>query len=204
MIALVERLGINNRSQVVAYDDAGGMIAARLAWMLRFLGHDRVAVLDGGFPAWLQAGLPVRAGSESGPRGRFEAMPRLSRLAAADAVLQAPCLVDAREPARFRGEQEPIDPIAGHIPGARNHWYRRNLDEQGRFRSREALAREYRALLGDCPPAEAVFYCGSGVSACHNLLAMAHAGLGEGRLYAGSWSEWCASPSRPIAAGDAD
>ncbi len=195
------RLGIERHAQVVAYDAAGGMLAAaRFWWMLRYMGHDAVAVLDGGWAAWLAAGFPTEAGDRSVEPARFEGAPRSERVVRTDAVLHARPLIDARDPARYSGEVEPIDPVAGHIPGAANHFCRNNLDASGRFRPREEL-RAVLAPLLESAPSPATFYCGSGVTACHDILASVHAGYAEPRLYPGSWSEWCADPSRPVARG---
>lgn len=195
------RLGIGETTQVVAYDQREGMIAARLWWLLRFAGHDAVAVLDGGWKAWLGGGWPAAGGEERRPPAVFRARLRGEWLVRLEQVGEAALLVDARTPERYRGEREPLDPVAGHIPGARNHPYQRNLDEHGRFLPRERLRERLEALLAPHGAAAAVHYCGSGVSACHNLLACAVAGLEPGRLYAGSWSEWCADPGRPMARG---
>ncbi|MCS7039120.1 MAG: sulfurtransferase [Anaerolineae bacterium] len=205
--ARLERWGIGNTTQVVAYDDAGGAYAARLWWMLRWLGHEAVAVLDGGWPAWVAAGLPQHGGTETRPPAVFTARPRPERVATAAEVLARRLdpdwrVLDARGADRFRGENETIDPVAGHIPGAVSAPYADNLTPDGRFRDAESLRRRYRALLGDVPAARAICYCGSGVTAAHDLLAMFHAGLGEGLLYPGSWSEWITDPTRPIATGD--
>lgn len=195
-------LGIATGRQVVVYDDAGGMIAARLWWMLRYMGHDAVAVLDGGWQAWNAAGLPVESGTTAVRRAVFEGEPRAARLVtlgALDAAFET--LVDARDPARYRGEFEPIDARAGHIPGARNHPFARNLGEDGRFLPPAALRDAFEDSLGTLPEEATVHYCGSGVSACHNVLAQVHAGLPEPRLYVGSWSEWSRDPRRPAATG---
>ncbi len=198
------RWGIDERVQVVAYDDSGGAVAARLWWMLRWLGHNAVAVLDGGWLAWRDEERPAQSGIETRTPRTFVPRPRPELIitsADIEAMLgRATCkLIDARAPERYRGEHEPIDPIAGHIPGAVSAPFAENLDERGRFRSPEELRARFQAVLGDLPPERAIFYCGSGVTAAHNLLAMAHAGLGEGRLYVGSWSEWITDPRRPIA-----
>jgi thiosulfate/3-mercaptopyruvate sulfurtransferase len=190
------QLGIGNTSQVVAYDDTGGMIAARLWWMLRFLGHRAVAVLDGGWSHWVAAGLPVRGGAERRVPGDFVGTPALARLVRIDDIDPGTVLLDAREPARYRGEVEPIDPVAGHIPGASNHFWRDNLTEDGRFLPPVDLHARLSAALGATPNDSTTHYCGSGVSACHNSLAQFIAGAGEGRLYCGSWSEWCRDPMR--------
>jgi thiosulfate/3-mercaptopyruvate sulfurtransferase len=198
--------GIDSDVRVVAYDADAGQIAARLWWMLRYLGHDHVAVLNGGFKAWKQAGLPVRGGREERRPRSFEPRVRDFMRVDVDELMkprrrQGRLLIDARDPERYRGEQEPIDPVAGHIPGARNRPWQDNLDERGLFRPPETLRSQFEALLGDTPPDAAVVYCGSGVTACHDLLAMEHAGILGPRLYPGSWSEWCADPARPIETG---
>ncbi len=198
------RWGIDTEVQVVAYDDFGGGIAARLWWMLRWLGHDAVAVLDGGFPAWQRLGLPTRSGDETRPARTFLPQPRPSWIADADAVntLRTDatyCLLDARAATRYRGEHEPLDPVAGHIPGAHSAPFTENLDADGHFLSPEALRDRFTALLGTVPPTRTLSYCGSGVTAAHNALAMAHAGLGIPRLYPGSWSHWITDPARPVA-----
>ena len=191
-------LGVSNDSHVVAYDDAGGMVAARLWWMLRYMGHEDVAVLDGGWPAWAAAAMAVETNVSKPTRGKFTGTARGDRLVRYDAVPHAGVLVDAREPARYRGESEPIDPVAGHIPGARNHFWQSNLDEVGKFLSPTELRDQFSSTLGMLPDSETVHYCGSGVSACHNILAQVVAGLPEPRLYCGSWSEWCQKPGTPV------
>lgn len=197
--------GVQNESQVVAYDDSGGMFAARLWWLLRWLGHESVAVLDGGLSAWRSAGMPTTSArtvvrpSHFGYRLRPYAVDIeyvAAHLHAFDALL-----VDARSPDRFRGENETLDPAAGHIPGAANRFFKNNLGENGRFKPAELLREEYQSFLGPRDPRTVVHTCGSGVTACHNLLAMEIAGLGGSRLYPGSWSEWCSDPLRPVARG---
>lgn len=196
--------GVAPGVQVVAYDAQGGPYAARAWWLLRWLGHDAVAVLDGGLPAWLDARLPLAHGVEAAPGGSAypappaPAMPTIE----ADALLARlgrVRLLDARNGERFRGEMEPLDPVAGHIPGATLRFFKDNLQLDGRFKPAAVLRAEFDAL-GDAP-AQVVHACGSGVTACHNLLAMAHAGLEGSLLYPGSWSEWCADPARPVATG---
>ncbi len=200
-------LGIGAGTQVVAYDDVGGMVAGRLWWMLRWLGHDSVALLDGDWRAWQREGRPTAAGFERRPPSLFNPAPRPERLvtiAALEAELAAPDLLlfDARGADRFRGENETIDPRAGHIPGACSAPYGANLDAGGYWRPVDELRARFEPLLAGRPAGEAIFYCGSGVSAAHDLLALAHAGLGDARLYAGSWSEWITDPARPIATGE--
>lgn len=201
--SLFKRLGINPVSQVVVYDDTSGSFAGRLWWLLRYMGHESVAVLDGGFSTWLQQEFPVSSGVEQNNAGNFNGSPRTEWLVTLDNVLSAVLLVDSRDPARYRGETEPLDRVAGHIPGAINHFWKDNLDETGCFKSPDQIRKEFLVFLGDTPSSETVFYCGSGVTACHNLLAAAHAGLANPKLYAGSWSEWCANPDRPVATGEA-
>lgn len=200
-------LGIANESQVVAYDASGGCYAARMWWMLRWLGHDAVAVLDGGWNAWLAASHSISKEAPEIRTARFT--PRFRPDAAVDANTIAerlgkpgPFLLDARSADRFRGENETLDPVAGHIPGAVNRFFKRNLDGNGRFRPPAELAEELSDMLGQCPASDVIHYCGSGVTACHNLLAMEIAGLSGSRLYPGSWSEWCSDPSRPVATSD--
>jgi thiosulfate/3-mercaptopyruvate sulfurtransferase len=197
------RMGIAPETQVVAYDQIGGAFAARLWWLLRYMGHEKVAVLDGGWKAWLAAELPVRSGEETRSPALFHGVPMRDWVVLADRVLRQPRLIDSRDPARYRGDIEPVDPVAGHIPGAVNHFWQNNLQADGTFKPPEQLRAELQAVYGDeVVPDEVVFYCGSGVTACHNLLAAAHAGLPPPRLYAGSWSDWCADPARPVAKGD--
>jgi len=193
-------------TQVVAYDFARGFAAARLWWMLRQgWGHDRVAVLDGGWEAWVAAGGPVTAEKPRIVPARWTRAPRNVTVDAAyvESHLGDPTtiLLDARAPERYRGEVEPIDPVAGHIPGARNRPYLHNLDANSRFKPASVLRDEFEAVLAGGRPDQVVHQCGSGVSACHNLLAMEVAGLRGSRLYPGSWSEWCADPRRPIERG---
>ena len=204
--ALVERLrawGIGNASQVVAYDDAGGAFAARLWWLLRWLGHDAVAVLDGGFSAWSAAGYALTDDEPRPSAQDFTPAARAEWLVTADEVARSSdraSLFDARAPARFRGDEEPIDPVAGHIPGAQNLPFTENL-RAGRFRPERELRAVFEAALAGHAAKDAIMYCGSGVTACHNVLAFAHAGLELPRLYAGSWSEWITVPTRPVARG---
>jgi thiosulfate/3-mercaptopyruvate sulfurtransferase len=201
MATLFTRLGIGEMTQVVVYDANNGANAARLWWMLHYMGHTAVAVLDGGWQAWQAANFATQSGEETNKPALFTGSPNREMLVIVDDVLSQPLLVDSREPARYRGEEEPIDPAAGHIPGAVNYFYQRHWQD-GRYRSPEQIRQDLQAVLGDVPPEQATFYCGSGVTACVNLLAMKHAGLGNGRLYVGSWSEWVSDPQRPQAQGD--
>lgn len=205
--ATAGRLGIGPGMQVVVYDDAGGGMAARLWWMLRWAGHDAVAVLDGDWRAWQREGRATAQGEQARVPQRFTlhlAEGWVVEAAEVAARLRDPRLrlLDARGADRFRGENETIDPVAGHIPGARSAPYAGNLDANGYFLPPETLAARFRTLAGDVPVEEIVLYCGSGVTAAHNLLALAHAGLGNGRLYAGSWSDWITDRERPVATGD--
>jgi len=203
MIALFSRLGIDGSKQVVVYDDNSGSFAGRLWWMLRFMGHTNVAVLDGGWGEWCKQYTAIQSGNEEAIATDFAGKPKTEWLVLANAVLSQPLLIDSRDPQRYRGELEPIDRVPGHIPGAINRFWQENLDSKtGRFKSTPVLAKEFRTLFAEVEPEDTVFYCGSGVTACHNLLAVAHAGLPAPRLYAGSWSDWCSDPHRPVATGD--
>ncbi len=208
LVAVLRDWGIDNDTQIVAYDAHGGQFAVRLWWLARWLGHAKVAVLDGGWQAWLaktnwsSTALPERE------HGTFEAHAPLVAVATADEVLaahtdRATLLIDARAPERFEGRVEPIDPVAGHIPGAVNRFWQANLADptRGRFKSPDQLRAEYEALLARRAPSQMIVYCGSGVTSCHHLLAMELAGLSGARLYPGSWSEWIADPRRPVAKG---
>jgi len=200
--------GVNDDSQVVAYDDGNAMYAARLWWMLRWVGHEQAAVLDGGMRRWLQLDLPLDD-EVSAPRpGNFTARPRPELAVTADDVLAAigdprRRLLDVRAAERYRGEVEPIDAVAGHVPGARNHPFGLSLDAENRFLPADALRDALAASLDGIPAGRTTVMCGSGVTACHLLLAMEHAGLGGARLYPGSWSEWSSDPRRPVRTGDA-
>ncbi len=200
-------LGCHDDMPVVAYDASGGMYAARLWWMLRWLGHSRVQVLDGGLVAWDAAGGALQAGPVA-PRvpATLSLRPPLVDLLDFDAVLgglgqPGRLVVDARAPDRFRGENETLDPIGGHIPGAANRFFRDNLQPNGQFKPAEQLRQEWLALMGQRRSSDLVQQCGSGVTACHNLLALAAAGLDGAALYAGSWSEWCSRDNAPLATG---
>jgi thiosulfate/3-mercaptopyruvate sulfurtransferase len=206
--AWLGRQGLRAGDQVIAYDANNGAMASRLWWMLRWVGHEAVAVLDGGLAKWLEEERAVTAEVPAFAATLYVARPRPALRADVEYVEQhlesaGMLLVDARAPVRFRGEAEPIDPVAGRIPGALNRFNGDNLTPDGIFKAPEALKKEFGALLGDRDPAEVVHYCGSGVAACHNLLAMEIAGLSGSRIYAGSWSEWIAEARRPQAKGNA-
>jgi len=199
--------GVTAGSQVVAYDAVGGMFASRLWWLLRWLGHERVAVLDGGYPAWVGEGGPVDQNVPSPRRSQFSGRPGVMPVLGAGAVAagladHSLLLIDSRAKARFLGRQEPLDKVAGHIPGAINLPQAEHLDADGRFRPAEELAAQFGAVLSDHPPSQAACMCGSGVTACHSLLAMAHAGITGAALYAGSWSDWISDARRPVATED--
>lgn len=206
LIATLRAWGIDDATQVVAYDAHGGMFAARLWWMLRWVGHAAVAVLDGGLPAWTAAAQAVSTVPETvAQSGNISEQPALvTTVSAADLLANLPeqkrTVIDARAPDRFRGENETLDPVGGHIPGAKNRFFKDNLDAQGCFKPAGELRAGFAGLLDD--PATAVMQCGSGVTACHNLLALEIAGLPGAALYPGSWSEWCADGTRPIARGE--
>lgn len=204
--ATLGRLGITRGTQVVAYDQDSGMYASRLWWLLRYAGHDAVAVLDGGWAKWTREGRQVGSGEETRPAATFVAAPRPEMRVSVDEVsaqLGNPkaLLVDARAPERYEGQTEPIDRVPGHIPGAVNRHYRSNAGDDFTLLPPQELRDQFLKVLGSHQPSQAVMYCGSGVTACQNLLAMAHAGLPGSRLYAGSWSEWSADPARPVEKG---
>jgi thiosulfate/3-mercaptopyruvate sulfurtransferase len=207
--ALIETLrawGINDDSQVVSYDAHGGMFAARLWWLLRWVGHGAVAVLDGGLASWNAAGLPLLSATAPRAHGKLADKPSLVRTVTVGELVEnlgskRLQVVDARANDRFRGENETIDPVGGHIPDARNRFFKDNLQADGRLKDAATLKQELEAIVG--APGRAVMQCGSGVTACHNLLALEVAGLSGAALYPGSWSEWCADSARPVATGPA-
>ena len=194
--------GVSDERPVVVYDDANGLPAARAWWLLRYFGHPEVALLDGGLGAWLAAGRPLTEGDETPEHpGSFEARPGNMPVLDADQAARLAAtgvLIDARAPERYRGESEPMDPVAGHIPGARNHPMARDLDSEGRFLGHEDLAEAFADVAG----AEVGAYCGSGITAAHTVLALELAGIGGAALYPGSWSEWVTDPARPVATGE--
>ncbi|MEO6571262.1 MAG: sulfurtransferase [Ilumatobacteraceae bacterium] len=199
--SLLGELGVAPGSHVVAYDSAGGPTASRLWWMLRSIGHSRVSVLDGGFPAWVADGGPVTTDVPDVPARVYPPAPEWTGVVDADAVAQGAALgatvIDSRSPDRFRGEIEPLDARAGHVPGAINRFHGANLGPDGRHLPLPELVERFAGT-----GASAIVYCGSGVTACHNLLVMSMVGLTGGRLYPGSWSEWSGDPDRPVATGD--
>lgn len=205
-VGFLARHGVTQGSKVIAYDDVGGQFAARLWWLARWVGLRDVSLLDGGITAWLAEGRalsaavptprPAPLAGHADPLMLTSAEELLPRLEGADL-----CLIDARAPERFRGDVEPIDPIAGHIPGAVNRFYKENLTPDLRFRLPEQLRQEFTSMLGTVAPSRTVHQCGSGVTACANIFAMEYAGLPGSTLYAGSWSEWIADSSRPIVRG---
>jgi thiosulfate/3-mercaptopyruvate sulfurtransferase len=204
--AFLSAAGVDATSHVVAYDQDRSPYAARLWWLLRWLGHERVSVLNGGLAAWRAAGLPLESTQAPHAARQFIARPALVQAVSTAQVerdLEAGriLLLDARGADRFAGENETIDPVAGHVPGARNQPFAQNLESDGRLKPAASLAALWRRTLADTPPARVVAMCGSGVTACHNLLAMELAGLPGARLYAGSFSEWIRDPSRPVATG---
>lgn len=208
VVALMTRLGASDKTQVVAYDDVGGAMAARLWWLLRWVGHPASAVLNGGLAAWREAGFPLEtAPAAPRPAGSFTLRPPLVTTVEYEDVranLEAPnprLVVDARAADRFRGENETLDAVGGRIPGAVNRFFRDNLQPDGRFKSPVQLRAEFDAVLGATPANRVISQCGSGVTACHNLLGMEVAGLSGAALYPGSWSEWSSRPGSPIATG---
>jgi thiosulfate/3-mercaptopyruvate sulfurtransferase len=205
LAATLGRAGIDGSTQVIAYDQNNGVWASRLWWLLHWLGHDAAAVLDGGLDRWVAEGRQL-SGETPRTRAAMFVPKQPAPTASAEELLRhldddALLVLDARAAERYRGEVEPIDRVAGHIPGARNRPYTENLAAQGTFKPAELLRSEFEAVLGDRSPSAMVHQCGSGVTACHSALAMAVAGLPGSRLYPGSWSEWIADPARPVAAG---
>lgn len=207
--SLVKKLsawGVDNNTQVIVYDSNIGMFASRLWWLLRWLGHDKVAVLDGGYLEWKSKGLPLSADVPQIDIANF--IPHLQDgwIVCSDEIAaqqqQGHVLLDARAHERYRGDVEPIDPIAGHIPGALNYPLTDNINADGLFKDRVTLRAQINAVIGMHAAPEVIHYCGSGVSACHNLLAMEQAGLHGSKLYPGSWSEWIREPNREIATGE--
>jgi thiosulfate/3-mercaptopyruvate sulfurtransferase len=196
------RWGIDEGTQVVVYDDSGGGFAARMWWMLRYLGHHRVALLNGGFPAWVEAGFPIHNGKENRNPRNFTAAPQDWMIVGIPDVLKSikdefTLLIDSRSSDRYQGIEEPIDRLAGHIPGAVNRFWQHNLDENGFFLPKERLGREWQVLLEGKSPESTIVHCGSGVTGCQNILAMTYAGFEGARLYPGSWSQWLEDPDLP-------
>ena len=185
-----ERFGISDQTHVVVYDDQASMLAARAWWMLRYIGHQRVSLLNGGWAAWQTAALPTDSGEQEYSPGHLSLQVAPERLLVHDDIRRDLALIDAREPRRYRGEFEPIDARAGHIPGAKNHFFAKNLDESQKFLAPAQIKAGFMQSLGRIPDERTVHYCGSGVSACQNIFAQVYAGLPEPRLYGGSWSEW--------------
>jgi thiosulfate/3-mercaptopyruvate sulfurtransferase len=205
LAAVLRRWGVNHSTQVVAYDAHGGMYAARLWWLLRWIGHEAAAVLDGGLPAWQALGQPLSSDPPD-PRGagtidvRAPFVPTVTVAEVLENIdSEHRTVVDARAADRFRGENETIDPVGGHIPGAKNRFFKDNLHNDGRFKAPEQLREEFASVIDD--PRKAIMQCGSGVTACHNLLALEVAGMPGAALYPGSWSEWSSDPARPVAKG---
>lgn len=203
---LVKRLrlwGVGDGTQVVVYDQGNGMYAARLWWLLRWLGHDAVAVLDGGYAAWVSQGYPINTETKMLVPGQFTVREPKAWVVEADDIpawqQAGELLLDARAAERYRGEVEPIDPIAGHIPGALNYPLTNNIGDDGLFKDSGELRTQISDVIGTISPDQVIHYCGSGVSACHNILAMEQAGLAGSKLYAGSWSEWIRDTTREVA-----
>ena len=200
-VSWLGKQGLQPADQVVCYDAGSGATAARLWWMLRWVGHETVAVLNGGLAKWRREGRPVTADVPQIAPLAYPGRAKSSMVAYLSLVekrFKKAALLDARAPARYRGEQEPIDPVAGRIPGAKNRFNHDNLGADGTFKPADVLKSEFLAVLGDRNPADVINYCGSGVAACHNALAMEIAGLTGSRVYPGSWSEWSRDPTRPI------
>jgi thiosulfate/3-mercaptopyruvate sulfurtransferase len=201
MNVLFSELGINPESRVIIYDNVFGAFAARLWWMLRHMQHENVAVLNGGWQSWLAVEGPVSLDNEARLECTFNNSAVEEDVINIDQVQDASLIIDSREPVRYAGESEPIDKAAGHIPDALNRFWKENITENGCFKEKKVLRQEFEEILGSTPAEESVFYCGSGVTACHNLLAAVHAGLELPKLYAGSWSEWSSYPGKPVVTG---
>jgi len=202
LTALFSRLGVSAGRQVVAYDQRQGAMASRLWWMLRFMGHEAVAVLNGGSAAWQAEGRDLQSGEERPVAANFTGLPRRDRLITLDELPDVPLLIDARAAKRYRGEVEPLYAVPGHIPGARNCPYENHLNDCGQVIDGAEIHAAMLDLIGEAPAEQVVYSCGSGVTACHLLLTAMYSGLDEGRIYIGSYSEWLSDPSRPIATGD--
>jgi thiosulfate/3-mercaptopyruvate sulfurtransferase len=203
MAETFSRVGIGTSAQVAIYDQDDGRYASRLWWMLRYMGHESAAVVDGGWAKWIREGRPIRGGEETRPRATFHGRPQQGarlRVDEVERLLGDPgtLLVDARAPERFEGRNETLDRVAGHIPGATNYFYQWNVHPDGTMLPPDQLREQFDKVLGRRQPEQVVMYCGSGVTACQNLLAMEHAGLRGARIYPGSWSEWSSDPGRPI------
>jgi thiosulfate/3-mercaptopyruvate sulfurtransferase len=201
------QLGLNQNQQVIVYDANNSMMAARAWWLLRELGHEAVAVLDGGIAEWQKQGCGVSKEIPSiSATGSFSAQPSLNATVTANEILarlndRHYTVIDARAPERYRGDVEPIDPVGGHIPHAINAFFMGNLNDKGRFKDAQVLREQWQTIFGKKPIQQIVNQCGSGVTACHNILAQHIAGLKGAALYPGSWSEWCADTARPVATG---
>ena len=203
--------GLHTNQQLVAYDAHGGQFAVRVWWMARWIGHSHVAVLNGGLPAWIAASGTVQSNLLTGAAGTVKPgniciQSSLSHHIDADQLAlnlaaKSSILIDARAQVRYAGETEPIDPVAGHIPGAVNHFYQHNLNADGRFKSADLLRAQFESLIKQTPPVQVIHQCGSGVTACHNILAMELAGMTGSSLYPGSWSEWCSDTARGVQKG---
>jgi thiosulfate/3-mercaptopyruvate sulfurtransferase len=202
-VGWIQDSGIGSNTQIIAYDQAGGGIAARLWWLMRWIGHDAVAVLDGGWAAWLRAGLTTDTAPVIPKQADYKPSRRDLMQVDVNVILNLSqqsthTLVDSREERRYAGIEEPIDPVAGHIPGAINMPFADNLDAQSHWKEISELQDRFRQLTENPAHLDVIFYCGSGVTACHNILAFKHAGMGEAKLYPGSWSEWITDPSRAV------
>jgi len=202
LVQVFSRLGIGPGSQVVVYDAAWGSIAARFWWLLKYMHHENVAVIDGGWQAWQAQGYETQTGAVANAPRAFTGAVRDELVIDIDGIASCPLLVDSREPPRYRGDIEPIDPVAGHIPGAINRFWKDNLLDTGHFRAPHQIRYDFRQLFREIPSGQVGFYCGSGVTACHNLLAAVYSGISMSRLYAGSWSEWCGRRGAAIETGD--